>query len=325
METVKCTLCGSVDHGVLETRARFGMKANTVICRRCGLVFLNPRMTPAEYEQFYSSSAYRKLYSNAERPTKVLDERSLRGAREKFLFVSGAIDLSGFSRKKFLDIGCSAGYLPFIFSQHGWESDGIEPTKTFAEHGRKKFGLDIKTGMLNSVSIRKKYSLITMVHVFEHMTDPHATLKKIRNILAEDGLVYIEVPNVQEFYGRFSQGCDIAHPYFYSPQTLRAVLAASGFDVVKMVCGSSVRAFAKKGTAARLLVDDYAKTMSVLQRQRRSYYTKGYFFFTPACETVTNLLAKHDRLANFFKKIARMYSKTRLPFSRALHQLGVFE
>jgi len=325
MENVNCTLCGSGVKEILETRARYGLQVNTVICKVCGLVFISPRMTLKEYDEFYSSPAYRKLYSSMEMPTKEMDERSLRGAEEKFSFFSRSINMSRFGKKKFLDIGCSAGYLPFVFHKRDWEAEGLEPTRTFAEHGRKKFGLNIMTGLVENTKFKGKYSFITLIHVFEHITDPHAVLRKLRNLLDADGILYIEVPNVQEFYGRFEQSCDIAHPYYYSPATLSAVLKMNGFDIVKLISGSSVRLFAKKGTPAKVKVSEYAKTLDILRKLRRNYYLKGYFIFTPLFDRFSRFVVNHGTLATALKKLARAYSRSGLPFSRAMKELGAVE
>ncbi len=328
METVSCALCGSGPdkNEILETRTKNKkIKANTVICKNCGLVFLNPRMTKNEYSKFYSSPAYRKLASGTEKPTQALDERSLRGAEEKTDFFIRSVDLRTLKIKSYLDIGCSAGYLPYKFSQMGWQAEGLEPTKTFADHGKKKFGIKIIPVLLEEARIHKEYSFITLVHVFEHITDPHSVLRKLRNLLADDGILYIEVPNVHEFYGRFEQSCDIAHPYYYSPATLSAVLKMNGFDIVKLVRGSSVRLFAKKGTPTKVKVSEYAKTLDVLHKLRRNYYLKGYFIFTPLFDRFSRFVVKHETLATTFKKLARAYSRSRLPFSNALRQLGAVE
>ena len=325
METVECAICGSADHELLAARASHNIQAKTVICRRCGLVFLNPRMTRQEYEKFYSTPAYRKLCSNAEVPTEELDRRSLRGAEEKFAFFAKSINLSAFRRKKFLDVGCSAGYLPFAFKRHGWAAEGLEPTGTFADHGREKFGVAIMTGLLETAKFRKKYSFITLIHVFEHMTDPHAALRKLRSMLAPDGILYIEVPNVQEFYGRFEQSCDIAHPYFYSPATLLAVLRMNGFAAAKMQSGASVRIFARKGHKENVSVSDYAPTIAAIAKRKRDYYLKGYFIFTPLYTSASRLAYRRPALAKVVKKIARAYSASRLPFAHALRELGAVE
>src|SRR5262249_15724286 len=55
-----CNLCGSEEHVEISQRDRYGFPASMRMCTRCGLGFLSPRLTPAEYEVFYRD-VYRRL------------------------------------------------------------------------------------------------------------------------------------------------------------------------------------------------------------------------------------------------------------------------
>ena len=57
-----CNLCGSAEFVVVAHRDRYGYAAEAHACSRCGLVFLNPRLTAAAYQRFYES-VYRPLVS----------------------------------------------------------------------------------------------------------------------------------------------------------------------------------------------------------------------------------------------------------------------
>ena len=57
-----CNLCGDAEFVVLTHRDRYGYPAEAHACRRCGLVFLNPRMTGEAYGGFYNG-VYRPLVS----------------------------------------------------------------------------------------------------------------------------------------------------------------------------------------------------------------------------------------------------------------------
>ena len=57
-----CNLCGSTDHVELTQVDRYGFPATMRICTRCGLGFLSPRLTAAEYGEFYED-VYRPLVS----------------------------------------------------------------------------------------------------------------------------------------------------------------------------------------------------------------------------------------------------------------------
>ncbi|MGB1103629.1 MAG: class I SAM-dependent methyltransferase [Crocinitomicaceae bacterium] len=43
--------------------------------------------------------------------------------------------------------------------------------------------------------LNERFDLIIMRHVLEHFLDPLTVLKRIREVLSEDGVLYIAVPN----------------------------------------------------------------------------------------------------------------------------------
>jgi len=62
-ESVPC-LCGCVDFDRIASIDRYGILQETVVCRKCGLIQSNPRMTEDSYKKFYESDQYRKIYDN---------------------------------------------------------------------------------------------------------------------------------------------------------------------------------------------------------------------------------------------------------------------
>ena len=61
LEFVSCEICDSMEFQVLSEKDRFGFKLRFVICRKCGLIQLNPRLTEKSSALFYDQD-YRKLY-----------------------------------------------------------------------------------------------------------------------------------------------------------------------------------------------------------------------------------------------------------------------
>ena len=57
-----CNLCGSPQLVTITHRDRYGFPATASACARCGLEFLNPRMTADAYARFYDG-VYRPLDS----------------------------------------------------------------------------------------------------------------------------------------------------------------------------------------------------------------------------------------------------------------------
>lgn len=53
VERVACNLCGQDDPIEIATRDKFDLHLTSVMCRKCGLIYLNPRPTAATYQTFY--------------------------------------------------------------------------------------------------------------------------------------------------------------------------------------------------------------------------------------------------------------------------------
>ena len=60
-ESISC-LCGKNTFDLVASVERYGVEQQTVVCKNCGLIQLNPRMSYSDYTEFYESDIYRKLY-----------------------------------------------------------------------------------------------------------------------------------------------------------------------------------------------------------------------------------------------------------------------
>ena len=60
-EDVSCCVCDGRDFEILSEKDRYGLSVPVVICKDCGLIQTNPRMTQESYNRFYEIE-YRKLY-----------------------------------------------------------------------------------------------------------------------------------------------------------------------------------------------------------------------------------------------------------------------
>ena len=66
-EEVPCCVCGGKNFEILSEKDRYGLYVPVVICKDCGLIQTNPRMTQEAYNQFYELE-YRKLYMGYDSP-----------------------------------------------------------------------------------------------------------------------------------------------------------------------------------------------------------------------------------------------------------------
>lgn len=83
------------------------------------------------------------------------------------------------------------------------------------------------------------FDVIRLSNVFEHLPKPNETSREIQRILKSEGIVYLTVPNNRSLvFWLFRENCYALeaprHVISYSPQTLTALAAATGFEVAQM-------------------------------------------------------------------------------------------
>ena len=102
--------------------------------------------------------------------------------------------------KKVLEIGSEEGKLLEIFKRRGWNVLGVEPNEHFARIS-KNSGLAVVNGYIEDISLSNhSFALVIATHVLEHLRDPHIVLKKIFQILKDNGRLILEVPLTVDYY-----------------------------------------------------------------------------------------------------------------------------
>ena len=220
-----CPLCSGEHSRLFESRLFRGRVVINRICQDCGLVFQSPHMTKAELDVFYAEE-YRLFQEGSIDPTLRNINAQERRARALHDFVQEII----LSVSRQLDIGCSMGILLKYFqSEYRNQSVGVEPGDAHRMYACKE-GLVVYSSLEDLENAgEKRFDLISMSHVLEHLPDPIGYLTHLReSILVSDGWLLLEVPNL---YAHDS--FEVAHLFAFSPHTLHEVLRKSGFEVVK--------------------------------------------------------------------------------------------
>ena len=176
-ENINCPICNLDNSEQLGEKDRYGLCFSTVICKDCGLIYTNPRMTQLSYNEFYNTE-YRKLYGGTEKANELFFSRQqAKGKRiHDFLTTDSLIN----SEKLFvLEVGCGAGGILHYFKNKGNVVKGIDLGKEYINYGREKYNLDLETGTLENLLLKRKPDLIIYSHVLEHILDLETELKLI--------------------------------------------------------------------------------------------------------------------------------------------------
>lgn len=235
LQHVDCHLCGSDDYEIVDAHRgdRYWppeLEVRTVICRRCGLIYVNPQADEQVFKELYEGD-YAGVRSSAPESTYVEAKDEFAERKVEWMLDQEA-ELCRPGR--ILDIGCAAGNFLASFKGRGWECMGVEPTPVYAKHARERYGLDVKEGMFDPADYApESVDLVTLCEVLEHLRDPMEALTGAHRILRPDGFLYLDVPNAlrPKFFrlSRFFRG---EHLTNFSPHMIRLVLRRAGFDVV---------------------------------------------------------------------------------------------
>ncbi|MBC7820581.1 MAG: class I SAM-dependent methyltransferase [Planctomycetaceae bacterium] len=247
-------------------------------CEACQHVFLNPRPTrecigqfyPADYGPFRGGEiANCKLQiANRELPGKrkqrsVFDPRSWQWLRHLVLwwidsraapmptsqisnFKSEISNLKFQIPRRALELGCSHGAFLQQLRERGWECVGIEPAAEVARRAAER-GFDVRIGSLESVVAsdpqtfaQSSFDALFAWMVIEHLHDPVATLRLVRELLKPGGTLSFSVPNFgcweRRTFGRFWYALQLpTHLQHFTTASLRRMLDASGFELVELI------------------------------------------------------------------------------------------
>lgn len=231
-------------------------------CQNCSAIFISPFPTQQETEKFYPKNYYSYNVDEAEGffdrlkgniiKSKMGDREGM-GVFDKLLAAIFQKKFSGLplykkENGKFLDIGCGNGKNLRLLKKYGWDTYGIELDEKAVESAKKQ-GLKVEQSSLEAADFKgQKFDCIRIWHVFEHLTSPVSSIQKMKDLLLDDGVILMALPNTQSWarfiFGRYWYNLDVPrHVINYSPKTLGFLLKSFGMEIVEIQytsCGAFV-------------------------------------------------------------------------------------
>jgi len=117
-----------------------------------------------------------------------------------------------------LDVGCGTGVWLFQFLKQTTEFYGLDVSDkqlVVAKSMIKGFSSLAATGKLMKVSAtmlpfrKESFDVVCIIHLLEHLPKPSYCLKEVYRILKPRGRLYVEVPNLYDFYSPIKFGAKI--------------------------------------------------------------------------------------------------------------------
>ncbi|TVZ25561.1 methyltransferase family protein [Gillisia sp. Hel_I_86] len=234
MERIRCKLCGNKTEIINYSHS-------LLRCLNCKLIFSSQHFSQAQLEAIYN-----ELY-NADDP--IYKRRSI---FEYNLLKNGKPTIS-YNRKlllakwlkptsQILEIGAGIGtlgmYIQKKFKNHNYT--GLELDKTTASKARD-LGINVLEGDFSSIkNFKKKYDLILMWEVLEHIQDLKLCLKLIYERLSSGGVLLFSVPNYKK-KDNYNSNSEVLHQVgppvhlnFFTIESLHKIIENAGFEVIKL-------------------------------------------------------------------------------------------
>ncbi len=234
-----CPVCGSknIIH-YIDTKDFFYSHDNFSLfkCNSCQLIFTNPYPEETNLSEYYKTEKYLSHNTQSINPITFLYKvvRKI-NIREKYAIVES------FKKEgNIIDIGCGTGELLNWFKKNNWKTIGVEPNDHARSIAQNIYHLDVKNIDYLKKKTSKRFEVITMWHVLEHVPNVKERINSIKNLLADDGIVIIAVPNIVSFdalfYKEYWAGLDVPrHLYHFSSQSLKTLFEQFNMKIIREI------------------------------------------------------------------------------------------
>lgn len=240
---MKCRICSSnstkllfISQNVHGRKVLSDEEFEVRQCRDCGIVFTALIIEEKYYHKYYPKDYYPEEQSNFA-IKKILYFLQRISFRQKLKLITRHKPQGN----KILEVGCAKGEflnaLPAYFEKYGNEIN--DKACRYIEDNYK--GITIYNNRIDNIFFDEKeyckYDSIVAWHVFEHIENPSIFLENISKIIAEDGVLIIEVPNQNSLGFRLTRNnwfhLDTPrHLFHYSYQSLNRLLEKYSFKIV---------------------------------------------------------------------------------------------
>lgn len=200
-------------------------------CLRCGLRLTNPRPNRESIARYYESEKYHshnsdntitsKLYSLAQTYTLWYKARLLKNLRP--------------ANKTIFDYGCGSGQFLQYMRQKSWTVAGLETSDVALQKAKSK-KLEVFSSLDAIKETDRKFDVITLWHVLEHIHDLNTTIKQLRKLLNKGGQIVVAVPNPESWdannYRENWAAYDVPrHLYHFSKENVKTLFKNHKFSL----------------------------------------------------------------------------------------------
>jgi 2-polyprenyl-3-methyl-5-hydroxy-6-metoxy-1,4-benzoquinol methylase len=286
-----CDLCGHTQFASVAQRDRRGEPLETDICLRCGLVMHAAIPSQSELDDFYARR-YRLDYHGELSPSSRRVWRAWRNGHRIAAQLGDKLP----GGANVLEVGAGIGCTVRALHERGFAAEGIEPHGGFQRFAAQQLGAPVVRRSLEDLPDQPRYQSILLVHVIEHLRSPRTALSRLHGLLREEGLLYVECPNLAGPFATAERLFHYAHIHNFTPQTLRWMAGRCGFELVEQFAADEhpeLRMLFRK--SARRCLPEFPRDAA--ERTLAAAYRYGWLGYHLRPRYLARRLAKLSRYA----------------------------
>lgn len=228
LKSYPCPVCSATDSKLLYKIKGF----NIVQCKSCTLAYVNPRIQDENLYDIYSSQYFSNA-SNGYENYELIEDLRMRTFEKWYFEIEPFLKIKS---GKALDIGCAAGYFLQILEDNSWQVEGIELEENMNSIVRSK-GFTVYNSPLEYFKTKRKYQLISLFDVLEHLPKLDIHIQKLNKLLDKDGSIILVTPDLHSkqsklFRKRWFQFKPLEHIQYFTYQSLKQVFKKNNLSIV---------------------------------------------------------------------------------------------
>jgi 2-polyprenyl-3-methyl-5-hydroxy-6-metoxy-1,4-benzoquinol methylase len=225
-KVLQCPICGtSINEPSLKCKdySVSGEMFDIYSCPACLFAMTYPSPSPSEIGKYYQTSDY---VSHSETRQGIVNKLYHLVRKENTKDKLKLIDRFSKVRADLLDIGCGTGYFLSVCKKKGWQIEGVEVNEEARLKSESYTGQSIYHSTDELEASGKKFDVITLWHVFEHLHNIQTSFEQLIRLLKPEGLLILALPNPMSedaiYYKEYWAGYDVPrHLSHFSPVSIR--------------------------------------------------------------------------------------------------------
>jgi 2-polyprenyl-3-methyl-5-hydroxy-6-metoxy-1,4-benzoquinol methylase len=234
-EDIHCCVCGNNDKDKFQLKYQ---KENfaVVTCNNCSLHFIPP---------YYRKKIQYTQYKNADVTAAVRAGNNwikIQRHKLRFKFIQKFIK-SG----KLFDLGAGWGHFMLAGKELGYDVYGVEISEQPYLYCVNDLELPVDHIDFFEMDEAKKFDLITMWDVLEHIDKADEFLAKCAKLTKPNGYLFLQVPQIDSYFAKRHKDnwkmMGLDHVNYFGKETITKILERNGYEVVKIKSSFEIKLF----------------------------------------------------------------------------------